>query len=272
MSRHISHGELVQRISVRFRIVMVVFIVVTAFVVMACASDQEQTNTPSPTEVLQLPTTPSSTPRSPSDWTLQWLKGIPCHLPCWEGITPGQTTVSETLTLLENSSFITHTRIKVSKLEPDVGYVFWDWVDGQSGGGAEFHAQTPDQVVYAISPDFYGRIHLQQIIDAFGEPTYVHAQAERNPDNSVSYSLRIVYRPRGILLLQGGFRKPELNPDMTFRQIVFFEPTEQTLKIELGGAAAHPDWLLPWQGIKDFDFYCRDEENGRACRGEPPIP
>ncbi len=286
MSRDISHGELVLRLSGRFRIVMVVCIVVAAFLVAACTSAQVRTITASPTEVPQVQITPSPTPPSPtevpqvqitpsptpplsSDWTWQWLKGIPCHLPCWEGITPGQTTISETLTLLENNPFITHARIEVSKLEPDVGYVFWDWADGQTGGEAEFHAQTPDQINYLIAPDFQGMIHLQQIIDAFGEPTDVHAQAIRNPDTTVDYALRIVYRNLGILLQNSGFQKPDLRPDMTFEQIVFFEPTEQTLKIVLGGASAHPQWLLPWQGIRDFDFYCRDSENGRACRGEP---
>ncbi len=269
MSHYISHGALAQRLSGRFRIVMVGCIVVTAFVVTACTSDQAQTNTPSPTEVPQVQITPSPTPPSPRDWTWQWLKGLPCHLPCWEGITPGQTTISETLTLLKNSPYITHTRVEVSNLLPDLGYVFWDWVDGQSGGEAEFHAQTPDQVIYSIAPDFHGMIHFQQIIDAFGEPTDVHAQAVRNPDATVSYALRIVYRNLGILLQKAGVQKLELRPDMTFEQIVFFEPTEQTLRIELGGAAAHPEWLLPWQGMKDFDFYCRDSVNGRACRGEP---
>jgi hypothetical protein len=269
MSHHVSYGELAQRVSARFRSVIVVCVAITLFAVTACASDQEQTNTPPPTEVPQLQITPSSTPPSPSDWTWQWLKGIPCHLPCWEGITPGQTTVSETLTLLENSPFITRARIQVSKLMPDDGYVFWDWVNGRSGGGAKFHAQTSDKVVYAIAPNFSERVHLQQVIDAFGEPTYVHAQAERNPDDTVSYVLRIVYRNQGILLQQAGVQKLDLRPDMTFEKIVFFEPTEQTLKDELGGAAAHPEWLLPWQGIKDFDFYCRDSENGKLCHGEP---
>ncbi len=207
----------------------------------------------------------------PNNWTSYWLRGIPCGPPCWEGITPGRSTAHEALTLLQANPLIANARLEVSSADPDFGQIVWRWTDGQPGGIARFHAQTSEQIIYEMSPDFPKRVQLQDIIEAYGEPQYVVASALRNPDNSIAYDLRIVYLTRGILLIKDANSPstPVMSRDMTFNRIVFFEPTEQTLSIVLGGSGAHPEWRLPWQGIKDFDFYCRDSVNGRACRGEP---
>ncbi len=123
-----------------------------------------------------------------------------------------------------------------------------------------------------IFPDFPTPFHLVDVIKSFGEPKYVVASALRNPDsNGISYDLRIVYWPQGILLRAGGYGsiQPSLRADMQFDYVLFFEPTDETLKVVLAGSANHPEWLTPWQGIKDFGFYCKDLEDGKVCRGEP---
>lgn len=67
------------------------------------ASSPVETARPSPS-----PTEMSSLTESalPEDWSYRWLKGIPCRPPCWEGITPGQTTAREAEEILRQSPII----------------------------------------------------------------------------------------------------------------------------------------------------------------------
>ena len=243
-----------------------ILVLIMMCAVAACVPYSAHIVTPVVTELSQRPTPSLPQPTPASDWASRWLRGTPCSPPCWEDITPGQTTVTETIALFQDNPLITRPVVMISELTPKLGYVFWDWFDNRPGGGAEFNALSSVRVIYAISPNFYRSVELQDVIAAYGEPTHIHAQAERNPDNTISYSLRILYRTRGILLSQGGNRKLDLTSNMTFDQITFFEPTDQALSMVLGGAAAHLEWLLPWQGIRDFDSYCRDTDGGRTCR------
>ncbi len=253
--------------SLQRRVLQLATFVLVLSLVTACTTQSRQIVTPTNPELEQTPTMASLRPTPPADWTTQWLRGYPCNPPCWEGIIPGQTTVTQTLELLQNNPLVTRATVKVSKLVPKQGYVFWDWFNDQPGGGAEFDALSSDKIIYAISPDFNESFELKDVISAYGEPTNVYAQAERNPDNSVSYSLRILYRDQGILLYQGGNSKPDLTPSMTFDQVLFFDPTPQTLSTVLENVTEHPEWLLPWQGIQDFGFYCKDSASGKLCGG-----
>lgn len=238
----------------------------------ACASKLASTPqlTPSEGTAEAVAIVPTETSLS-NDWASRWLRGIPCSPPCWEGITPGRSTAHETLTLLQANPLIANAQLKISKAVPDLGQIAWRWADGQPGGTARFHAQTSDQLIYEISPDFPTHVQLQDVIEAFGEPQYVVASALRNPDNSIAYGLRVAYLTRGILLITdvGSPSNITMGRDMKFDRIILFEPTEQTFKLVLGGVANVPEWLLPWQGYKEFDYYCRDLEDGRACQGQP---
>jgi DNA-binding beta-propeller fold protein YncE len=128
------------------------------------------------------------------DWVAAsraWLNGKPCRVPCWEGITPGKTTVGEALVLLKQNPLIDPSSVAVlsardvqgtdgfdPKYYPDV--VVWGWVgasgSGTYGGTLYFnrHGSPPDdmsdssivgariepddtlltQVIYAIRVDF----------------------------------------------------------------------------------------------------------------------
>jgi sugar lactone lactonase YvrE len=83
------------------------------------------------------------------DWVAAssaWLNGQPCRAPCWEGITPGTTTVGQALNLLSQHPLIDPSSVAVLSARdvqgnhgfdpanyPDV--VVWSWV-GASGSGS----------------------------------------------------------------------------------------------------------------------------------------
>ena len=36
--------------------------------------------------------------------------------------------------------------------------------------------------------------------------------------------------------------------------MIFFAPTDNALDLALGDLSQHAEWLVPWQGMQDFDF------------------
>ena len=89
------------------------------------------------------------------------------------------------------------------------------------------------------------------------------ATAYRSPDfgGPISYDLSIIYLPIGLRLHTSSSSRPvTLNADTKLEDVTFSDPDREEL-------TAPQEFLVPWVGIKSFDFYCKDEENGNACRG-----
>ncbi len=239
---------------------IIVVLVVTVVGLGACVSPQ---GTPS-TATLVKPTTSPTKPLPPADWPYRWLKGIPCQPPCWEGITPGKTTAAEAVEILQRSPLIATVEIITVPLFPEERAVEWTWVStGREGGVASFHVQKPSSPIYYLHPYLPASFSLGDVIQAYGEPSHIIAKVFYVEDN-VSYDLRILYRSQGFILLDGGLSKPVLNMDTLFGSVIFFAPNDEGLRAALAGAADHPEWVVPWQGMKDFDYYCTDIK-GNPC-------
>lgn len=241
---------------------LLLLICLATTILPACASGQTQVATSTPILPIPSPTTPL-----PKDWQSRWLKGIPCRPPCWEGITPGHTNTSEAEEILRHSPLI--GAVKSWSYNPNFGVVSWDWLGGQQGGGAEYPARTSTQVIFAISPIFYTTYSLREIMEVYGNPSHIIAEAKIAPDMpKIFYSFWVVYLSQGIALRGGGPDKPELDAHTLFYSVGFFVPTQEGLEQSVRFAKEHPDWVIPWEGFKGFDYYCRDELNGRVCRGK----
>ncbi len=220
------------------------------------------TPTPSPTTLSTLP--------PPQDWPTRWLQGIPCRPPCWEGITPGQTTAAEAVEILNRSPFVATVETTTDPWWPEVGVIEWTWVStGGKGGGARFHSQTLSNTIYAIYPFYlYTSFRLGDVIQAYGEPSHIIALLyhDYHDDSIVYYDLRILYLSWGFMLSDDDGHKgikPALSADTRLERVSFFVPGEEGLLAALEWAE-YPEWLIPWQGMKDFDSYCRDEA-GNPC-------
>jgi hypothetical protein len=61
----------------------------------------------------------------PSGYAKRWIAGDPCALPCWEGVTPGQTTVADAVKILNrNPGIIAGSAIT----NTSSSFVTWKWV------------------------------------------------------------------------------------------------------------------------------------------------
>ena len=128
-----------------------------------------------------------------------WLKSIPCHVPCWEGIIPGQTLVTHARTQLARSPSI-HL-LPDAELSPGVeqGNIAWYWTGiDRMGGHVRFSLQSTAPRVDAIAFAFPHPVTLADFTHAFGEPSDVIAVAvdsTTRPD----YRLYLIYLSLGMM-------------------------------------------------------------------------
>lgn len=246
-------------------------------VLVSCSIVQNQSTTPAAnvptmvtteTPVVATPTGTNLPP--PQDWQYRWLKKIPCGAPCLEGITPGKTTASEAMEILSQNPLVKNVR-----REPSYGYkwesVSWNWVvSGQTGDA--FYPHSNSETIITITPHFGMYYSFRDVVQAYGEPTHIVAIARQliSERPTLCQEARFVYVPYGLELRSDCNSKLELNENISFLGASFFIPTREGYESIDETARRHPDWMIPWQGFKGFEYYCRDEQGGKLCRGEFP--
>lgn len=201
------------------------------------------------------------------DWETRWLKKVPCAPPCWEGITPGKTTAMEALQKLQ-----TNPLIASAELMPKYGAVTWKWQNGEDGGALSFH-DTSSQVIDRINP-YLPSVRLNDVIRSYGEPSHIQAYAAPGVDigSGIYYDLNLIYDSKGIVLTLPNTlsvkEKPLIKEDMPMN-VYFFAPSPSGLPSVAQDTLhlANREFILPWQGLRDFDFYCRDGMDGKICSG-----
>jgi len=200
---------------------------------------------------------------TPKELSQRWLKGIPCKPPCWEGITPGVTSAKEAERILKENPIFEN--ITISRLNPAApfGQIFWNWTGDGYGGGASFDAQSPLQTVLTIGAAYPG-FRLADVIQFYGQPTHVAAQAKRNPHgDGIVYSIEFVFAEKGFSLFTSGSRQPNLTEDVWLLGPFFFRSSLDAFSV---ARSVPSDEIIEWQGFKDFAYYCRDSEGGEVCK------
>ncbi len=199
--------------------------------------------------------TPSAPVKSLAQVNSDWLRGTPCSLPCWEGIIPGQTTIEQAIEILKTFPFVQNI---TSATTGDDGELKWHWQGVDAGGIIEYHAQSKVKTIYAI---FSGLLDykLSDIIAAYGEPSHVSILS--GPPNKegepVSYSYMFMYLSKGFYMNYQSQAKLILDTNFPVKYPSFFalDSLDSVAKLlSLGNTNV----ILPWQGFKSLDFYCRN--------------
>ncbi len=198
-------------------------------------------------------------------WEDRWLKGIPCRLPCWEGVTPGETSADDAVEILRKSPIISKVKIQDSNRSYSGG-IDWDWAAGGLGGSAYFNNGKPQQTILWTQlslPPFT----LAEVIQAYGEPSHIVARRRDNTEaretGRTIYDLHFVYVPYGFFLSENRLSsKPTFGRQEVFSTLTLFVPTAQGFSDATG---IPPEFLAPWQGFQTFDVYCRDERTLKPC-------
>lgn len=202
------------------------------------------------------------------DWQHHWLEGIPCRPPCWEGITPGQTSFNDAVELLKKNPAT--TMVQISEGSDKKPFASWNWLNNLSS--ANIQLNTNNGVIEAragksgtitkISSRLPASFKLGEIIRVYGEPSHVWATWEGNPHAGINdipavyFYVHLVYLPQGFKVYFWDNYKPVLSETSLFEEPVFFMP-----EIEGLTEAYSKQWvkfLVPWGGFQTFNFYCRN--------------
>ncbi len=217
---------------------------------------------PTPTDVTPASTDPALL--ASSDWTARFLGRVPCEPPCWEGVTPGLTTADDAFRIFKSSPALKNVQM------PDAnsygyGSISWNWADRSGGGYAHYYVHN--KIIGEIKILQPPRYIVENVIKAYGEPKHIAALRVRNVEAMETgrgiYGTYFVYLGYGFALGESGlYDKPSLGKDMNWPVLTFFGTTRGSFEDALGVPF---ESLVPWEGFKSFDYYCRDEGTLEPC-------
>lgn len=196
-----------------------------------------------------------------------WLNGIPCRPPCWEGIVPGQTTISQTVAIVNQLPFVTDLEIHDATTTSsfagmDRGVLSFNGSRDQIWGSVSYYLSSTVYLIEVHYPSLL--LAFQDVIDAYGEPSHVLAGADPDGGNDDTvYNLEIVYIPQGFALvwIGAGTSKPYFRPNWRNFYLYFFEPTLEGYALAYGNPRV-TEGLVPWRGMLSFDDYCQGTRCG----------
>ncbi len=210
-----------------------------------------------------------------SDWKYRWLKGIPCRAPCWEGITPGKTTMQEALDLLKQNSLVMGTPRVGPISHPEEGsteFIDWEWTKlpaGYTGGYIVVGSELSAGKVVRIVPGYRTAYRLGDVIKMYGEPSYIAAGYQKLENHSF-YGIAVTFSSQGLFLYFSATEKPLINADLSFEPptalLIFFVPGEEAYP-KVPYYDEYNKYRKPWSGYNTFDFYCRTVPgSGNDCK------
>lgn len=226
------------------------------------------------TSTLPIPDATIVAPRTPqpitrSDFNNAWLEGNPCSLPCWQGITPKETTLAEAIEVLNQLSFI-------KEIEPsydEMIHFLWDFggLHPLPYGGTLYYQKEPPYLIDQIELTL-PTITLGEVIAAYGEPNYVLVDAytgglPQGGDYVIHvYRFLAVYSEQGFIIGKSETAFPYLRQINSEEELSFMTTFAIPLQIPL---QTPPDVatkkvfrgfdtsaFVPWQGYQTFAFYC----------------
>jgi hypothetical protein len=165
-----------------------------------------------------------------------------CSWPCWQGITPGVTRISDALHLLRASPVVSKSTVQSEELKPGIGTARWDWdiSNNQFEGDMEWR----DGIVSRIGLSAYPIYSIGEIIDRFGPPEKISViDCAMIAEAPQEWCASFYYAKRGFEI-NLKWKMPEyaadiqLSPSDPIRSVYLFEPSTITA------------WLL-YLGIKN---------------------
>ncbi len=135
------------------------------------------------------------------------LSGEPCEAPCWNGITPGETTFRDAKILVEDDS--RYSKVEEVTPEEETQERLFGFSDGEANVCCQIYSRDGDIVesmLFLLSP----LMTLGEVVDKYGDPTYLTGEE--------------VAEGQAIMFL--------LYPDVPIVLYAFVEGTEGTLSAD----------------------------------------
>jgi len=200
--------------------------------------------------------TPTPVPRNA--WLTEWLKDPVCQPPCFLGITPGITTITETVQLLSNTPDVRITSgpsITIDSQHQELSWFFTTFTLDDSGRIVTDIGGTV--LTFVVSPGYDQHLTISDVISYYGQPSHVLHYFCRGKECPV----QIIFLSSGMLLdtfLPANWdenykHSVEITPDVSVQAIWFFPVGEEGYKMAFPFyASSLSEKLLQWNGYTTY--------------------
>ena len=184
-----------------------------------------------------------------------------CNVPCWYGLTPNRTTLSEAPGILKSLPIVNGQSVKtISFANPPKIDVGWDFTGDTIGHGYLYFDANNSLERIKIVPD---GLSLGAVVDFWGNPSSVWAVYHHDP-GGLYYFLTIFYPERGLSVETIGHQlshksstgNEDVTRDMIVSEINLYDPSRgveyyftQELFASQATAQSYIKQLLPWPGF-----------------------
>ena len=193
------------------------------------------------------------TPTPRAAWLTKFLEYPVCQPPCWENITPDQTTMAEAKAILAANPAIkiTHERPK------DIG---WEFIPNEGQGSFHSLDNTPtvvDIIGLSLSPG--QTLTLGEVINSYPNPT--HIRFAQNSHNLRKCFVAIYFEPLELELSALNLPCKETKQGSTSIVKLVVSPEAEVYYFSLGispgsfSAHAEPGAILEWSGYGEYVGY-----------------
>lgn len=194
----------------------------------------------------------------PLDMSL--LTGEPCEPPCWQGLTPGESTEEDVAEFVRTTRFVDTRTIYRGSLtrRGEVVGVSIHW-DSTAGGSNTLHIEGGVLKTIIISPDY--DLTLQRVVERYGPPEKYRAILQGFERQWVDV---ILFYPTHGFTMYLALRPdhPTLDPESKVAEVWYFRAAPLERFMELGWEAGHlgtdpsefPEFLRDWQGYGPIEL------------------
>jgi hypothetical protein len=121
-----------------------------------------------------------------------------CRLPCWWGISPGETSWEEA------NAFLSTFASSILELRPNLyGVGYDDLPEGVSGGGVGATLSVERGIIQTIDADIY--YPMAEILEIYGQPSEIWIFADAQSINpKAPFTIALFYGDQGILAVYNG--------------------------------------------------------------------
>lgn len=204
---------------------------------------------------------------SEDEYLQRWLISPPCHPPCWEEITPGETSAEKAMETLSSNPMFSKVEIIESPLKGvTITTINASWITiNQEREQTERTAQllydkskSPpyiEEIRMSIAP-----IRLEEFISALGEPSHIRATVRTENNQIVGWGLDIGWVPFGFIISTfGKSPAPMIDENLTFVWIYYIHPgLDNFLQF---GDLPEGQYTYPWMGFATLEEYLTLDNN-----------
>jgi hypothetical protein len=189
-------------------------------------------------------------------WITDWLDHPTCQPPCWENITVGTTTITETASILSNMPGV----INPSTSKNDTGNgstIWWEFPGNGSAGGAYTDENGAVIVKLLLSMNPSQMVRADEVLQAYGPPGYLLVRGCAGSGSQAFCTVHLIYE-HGMaleLFVRAEPGKVDVTPDSPVNRIWFFPPGIQGYEDEFGADQLNIHASIKnWEGYTEYSY------------------